>query len=406
MDIRSELASLQRIGDRLASTSNEDLQRVLQTLLPKLLPLSNTDELRDKQVIPILMQVLKRIKQLQTPLPMEMLIGLIRPDMLPYCCNLSTVFVDAGTKWHRSEQWSTCAKPLLAVLGNFVAFSSQSNALCYYALFCLRSLSLEVISESNAEAMIVLGDWLIDFSIAQPGIVKDSAGSIQPGLSVERLGRIVSKKSDWSATDMKQFKMNLVDSLSKPWLPTPCSIGIAIILSCDSDSDVALQAVFKMNGARSIFTDINANPYPVLNLLLTLCLPLTQAMQSSHASPYVRHRTALRITVKCAILRWICKEMQETLIVAAKNVIQLVVTEILKPSDGGVDDMTYSSLVMEMTALLTERMPDEALGRVAALLLQCVKKVLQPFSSLLSSSSASSSDSEAGTSQGFSTHIR
>ena len=92
MSIQGELASLQRISDRLVSTPNEELQKVLENLLPKLLPLSNNAELRDKQVVPILMQILKRIKLLEIRLPLASLISLIRPDMLPFCCNLSTVF--------------------------------------------------------------------------------------------------------------------------------------------------------------------------------------------------------------------------------------------------------------------------------------------------------------------------
>ena len=400
MSIQSELASLQRINDRLVSTSNEDLQRVLANLLPKLLPLSNTDELRDKQVVPILMQVLKRIKLLETALPLQDLISLIRPDMLPFCCNLSMVFVDAAKKWHSAEQWSECAKPLIFGLGKFASFSSQSNALCFYSLSCLGPISTLMTPEADSCARGVLADWLLDMSLAQPGIVKDSVGSIQPGLSAERLARFTAKKTVWSVLDMKQYKLDLINSLSKQWLPTPCAVAITIISSCDSDTDVVTQATFKMNGARSILPDINANPLPVLELLLTLCLPVTQGIQKNIGNLLVRQRTTLRTSVKCAILRWICKEMQGTIVIAARCVVELVIVEMMKSSDAGVTDAAYSSQIMELTAILVEKLADSDLQAVASILLRCAKKALWPFVSLLSSKSASSIDSESGISVG------
>lgn len=396
MSVQSELASLQRINDRLISTSNEDLQRVLANLLPKLLPLSNNDDLRDKQVIPIFMQVLKRIKLLETILPLRDLVSLIRPDMLPFCCNLSMMFIDAAKKWHPAEQWSECAVPLVFGLGEFKSFSSQSNALCFYSLSCLGSISTLMTSEPESSARSVLADWLLDLSLAQPGIVKDSAGSIQPGLSAERLARLTAKKSVWSVLDMKQYKLDLISSLSKQWLPTPCAVAITIVLSCDSDPDVVTQATFKMNGARSILPDINANPLPVLELLLTLCLPVTHGTQKNNGNLIVRQRTTLRTSVKCTILRWICKEMQGTIVIAAKCVVELVVVEMMKSSDVGVTDAAYSSQIMELTAILVEKLADSDLQAVAGILLRCAKKALWPFVSLLSSKSSSSIDSEAG----------
>ena len=395
MSIQGELASLQRISDRLISTPNEELQKVLENLLPKLLPLSNNAELRDKQVVPILMQILKRIKLLEIRLPLASLISLIRPDMLPFCCNLSTVFIDAAKSWHQAEQWRDCTEPLMLNFGCFTAHSAQSNALCFYSLSCIRFMTPEMSRLAGSSAIDVLGDWLLDVSLAQPGIVKDSAGSIQPGLSAERLARLTAKKATWSASDMKQCKLDLVDSLSKRWLPTPCAVAIAIIASCDAETDVATQAVFKMNGARSTFTDISTNSAPVLDLLLCLCLPHAQVSQKKDANLFVRGRTNLRISVKCAILRWICKEMQDHIVSSSNEIVHLV-TETMKSSEAGFADATYSSNILELAALLVERLPISTVHSVASTLLQCVKKALGPYASQLSADSASSIDSDAG----------
>ena len=396
MNIQGELASLQRISDRLVSTPNEELQKVLDNLLPKLLPLSNNAELRDKQVVPILMQILKRIKLLEIRLPLASLISLIRPDMLPFCCNLSTVFIDAAKTWHQPEQWRECTQPLMLNFGCFAAYSAQSNALCFYSLYCLRFMTPDIARMAGSSAIDILGDWLLDLSLAQPGIVKDSAGSIQPGLSAERLTRLTAKKATWSALDMKQCKLDLVDSLSKQWLPTPCAVAIAIIASCDAETDVATQAVFKMNGARSTIADISTNPVPVLDLLLCLCLPHTLVSQKKNATLFVSRRTNLRISVKCAILRWICKEMQDQIVSSSDEIVHLV-TETMKSSEAGLADATYSSHILELTALLVERLPITTVQSVASILLQCVKKALGPYASQLSANSASSIDSDAGT---------
>ena len=395
MNIQNELASLQRISDRLISTSNDDLQKVLDNLLPKLLPLSNNDALRDKQVVPILMLVLRRIKPLETCLPLRALISLIQPDMMPFCCNLAMVFVDAGRKWHTTDLWMDSALPILQGIQGFSPYSSQSNALCFYSLHCIGALHLHSAPSEDRTVRNILGDWFLDFSIAQPGIVKGSAGSIQPGLSAERLNRLTTKKNEWSASDMKVYKLDLINSIPKQWLPTECAVAIAIICSCDSDSDVATQAVFKMSGARSILPDVNSNPLPVLELLLTLCFPLTQTMQKYDQNIFVRQRTTLRTPVTCAILKWICKEMQDYLKIAGKIIVQLVISEVLT-SENGTSDSSFMVNIMELTALFVEKLNQDELITIAPILLLCAKKALVPFVSLLSSQSTSSIDSEAG----------
>jgi hypothetical protein len=395
MSVESELASLQRISDRLLSTSNENLQNVLEVLLPKLLPMANNEALRDKQVIPIFIHILRRIKPLKTIIPMRALINLIRPDMMPFCCNFAMAFIDTTSEWHPLELWSKSAESLTLTLIGFSLFTPQSNALCYYSLFCISSLCLLKGPSVEGNIKNILGDWFIDMSLAQPGIIKDSVGSIQPGLSAERLGRLTTKKNEWTTDNLKPFKLALVQSLSNQWLPTQCAVAIAIICSCDVDTDVATQAVFKMNGARSILPDINLDPLSVLDLLLTLCLPLSQTMQTYQQHPFIRQRTTLRDSVKCAILRWICKEMSDHILVASKNIVALF-AEILKPYETSSMSAIYTSHIIELAALLTEKLNYGSLMIVASIIIQCVKKALQPFISLLSTRSDSGVDSEAG----------
>ena len=179
-------------------------------------------------------------------------------------------------------------------------------------------------------------------------------------------------------------------------------MAIAIIASCDADTDVSMQAVFKMNGARSLLPDIKDHPMVVLDLLLKLCLPLSQSMQIFQQIPFVRQRTTLRETVKSAIVRWIAKDMKEFLTLASNGIIQLVFAEMVtaassnSDSSAGASGLLYRCELMELTALLAEKLEPIALSKVTVILIQCAKKALQPFISLLSTHAASSVDSEAG----------
>jgi len=294
----ADAAALQRIQNRLESTPNEQLEGVLTTLLPKLIPFAQQEALRDKYIIPIFTHVLRRIKLLRTVLPAAALVQLVRPDMMPFGCNFTVAFLDTVAEWLPAEQWQACGDPLVGGLGAFAPFSTQSNALCHYALFavpavadaCLRPLTSGSNNGTTAAgagagssggavpAREVLGDFLLDVAFTQPGLVKGSAGSIQPGLSAERVERLTAKRKEWMAAALKPFKLALIASLPKAWLPTECAVAVAIVASCDADADVATQAAFKMNGARSLLPDVKERPGPVLDLLLKLCLPLTHSM--------------------------------------------------------------------------------------------------------------------------------
>ena len=172
MDPDSEAASLQRVFDRLVATPNDQLEKVLGVLLPKLIPMVNNANLRDKLVLPMFSHILKRIKPLKTVLPIEKLLQLIKSDTLPFGCNFTIAFVDTAIEWHPREAHHECALSLAHVLAScgFKPFTPQSNALCYYVLVFLESLSSVHLSDGSKE---LLGDLLIDISLVQPGLQKN-----------------------------------------------------------------------------------------------------------------------------------------------------------------------------------------------------------------------------------------
>eukprot|EP01036_Dinobryon_divergens_P048625 gene48625-65215_t len=71
----TELEALQRINDRLSSAPNDTLGQLLPKLLPKLLLLSNQENLRSA-VLPIFSNILKRVKPLKIELPCAEILGL------------------------------------------------------------------------------------------------------------------------------------------------------------------------------------------------------------------------------------------------------------------------------------------------------------------------------------------
>ena len=77
-NINEELQALDRVHTRLLSTSNEALEKVLETLLPKLILLTNNELLR-KKVLEMFSPILRRIKETNTILPIISLLEIMNP---------------------------------------------------------------------------------------------------------------------------------------------------------------------------------------------------------------------------------------------------------------------------------------------------------------------------------------
>ena len=168
-NVREQLASLARIQDRLASTSNEDLSSVLCTLLPQIIPLSNTDELRGA-LLNIFQSCLKRIKPLKSILPIDELLLLVRKDMLPYACNFAVAFIDASIAFYPKECFGNSLVNVLGSICDFPSFSAQSNALCYYSLhfiheFAVFSTGISLPTLMRDQALLTLADFYLDMAL-------------------------------------------------------------------------------------------------------------------------------------------------------------------------------------------------------------------------------------------------
>ena len=111
--LQDELASLDRLDDRIVSTSNERLSGILKVLLPKLVLLVNKEELRER-VMRMFGSILKRIRNLpECEVPLDALFALIRREHQPFACNFAMTFVDVAFERQANNVESSVVVALL-----------------------------------------------------------------------------------------------------------------------------------------------------------------------------------------------------------------------------------------------------------------------------------------------------
>ena len=368
-DIDKNLKALQRIHSRLQTTKNEDLEELVHKLLPKLLSYADNEiiSIRD-EAVSIVMYILNRSKSLQLTLPCTSLIDLLGWDIKPFACNLNLACLDAGILLIKTkEDRISCCRSIFHALYRLNNGNNdnndddnglqkrQFNALCMYAFYCLpvlveaMNLELENEKENDTEnenenendtenqkqreavwksARESISSFFLDISFAVVEaplvmITASAVGSISPGLSAERVTRLcVSKDSGgWTFQELREAKLNIIEKLfasaskkkERNVFPCPHVVAMAAVLSCDKDSRVSSQAMYKLNGARtfidnSVLSGDNTQPpeREVLEFLLQLCSPApTVETETGFIS---EGRQPLRVTVRSKILHWIIKQ--------------------------------------------------------------------------------------------------
>jgi len=374
MNNNDELQALERVHTRLLSTPNDGLEKVLEQLLPRLILLSNNEVLRNK-VLEMFGQILRRIKETNTIVPITSLLELMKPENMPFAVNFSITFIDTSIKTLPRNKFLDASKALLVALNSFAAYSVQSNALCYYSLHLLDCLA-EASNLVKCSSYHILGDFYIDFCLIQSELRRDGVGSIQSGLSKERVDRLTLKKDHWKSADLKAYKKQLLETLPLRWIPSEQSVIISLICSNDLDSEVSSQAIYKVNGARSLF-NVEENPSLILDYLLDFCINNNNT-----------NRTSMREDIKCSILRWILKELRNNLTTSAKKILVLLVTDLSKADTS----LKYKAELFHLADSLAEKMDDTSFSTSAVLFIACVKIYLKGFNSRVKEVSDSSND--------------
>lgn len=403
----SEIQALDRVKDRLETTNSDQLESVLNILLPKLLILSSNEDLREK-LLSIFTIILRRCKSLNTILPISKLIRLFSSDH--FICNFSITFIDTSIEYHPESYHEECGIALIESLKNFNLFSMQSNVLNYYSLFFLNNIqkySIKLKEESLVNSMYidnqlaydVIGDWLLDICITQGSISKLSAvGSIQPGLSINRSSRLTFKKETWDINDLKRYKLLILNNISNisttnnlevnidvdkrfSWLSSPYSVAISIVCSCDNDTDVALNAYSKVNGAKNLF-DVDENAEIVIEFLLHLCAPSLLAspisLSLNNTSNIDYSRLHVRTDVKCAIIRWMCKELKQYFhLKISTTICKFLFSEIFQSNL----NIRYSLSLLTLMNILLDKLNDIELKPLYVLFFASIQRILLPYAS-------------------------
>ena len=404
---KTELASLDRLQDRIDSASNEKLQELLRYAVPALVKLVNEDELRAR-VFKMFGPLLKRLKNLTTcNLPLEALVALVRQEHQPYACNFSMTFLDVA--WVRQQDKSVeLTVALLDSILEWPLYSPQSNALLAYtwqviphlpaalALHRERHLSANIAGPSvdgTADLKHILSDYLLDLCLVHSKQIKrGTAGSVLPGLSDERVIRLTAKKEDIEPTaDLRAAKLAIVELLLdnrvfSPW----AAVAISTVLSYDSDANVAQAASFKMNaqGNRKDLKAVAPFGEPSRSLIghiLHIACPASAPLSSealtwtnncTSISPYSKPRSALRDEIRSHLIRWCAVEGGPQVCSVSRAVLKIFVDTTLTV---GAITVRFRTAVVLLANSLTEHTDDASFIAAAQIVLSAMERVLEAY---------------------------
>ena len=393
----------------MQSAKSEDLPPILAALIPKLVALANQDPLRTK-TISVLSECMKRLRLAKIPIDLSGILGSIHPRMLPFAANLAVSFVDVAIEFGVSK--TAQKEAVIAVLdglSEFAPFSSQSNALCYYATEYLtvglaaHASSVDATPDNKAykQAQSVLGDFAIDIAMLQRPLVisneQSAVGSVQAGLSASRVDRLTCKKKAWTAADLKATKLQLINLIPTGIFLPQHAAFISIVLSNDVDAEVATQAAFKMNGCANMLR-IDKDPVVATEVVVSLLSYCSQPTAKPNAPVVVNihKRSLVRADVRLSTLRWLVRHLSSHLTSSAKAIVTQLFQCVFAPVSGvgassnGTSEATSvaSALTEEVAVIaaslqllqaLLERCEASLLTDKVMLILLCVKRVLQSF---------------------------
>lgn len=271
---KTEKLALERVHNRIASTSNEDLPQVLEKLLPSLIPFSNNPILQP-QVLPIISNITRRMKALHTSISCsQLLLKLVTPEMMPYACNIAISIIDISIDYIPLSDREPCATAILDCLDKFSnEYCYQTNSLLAYTLKFLPEIA-NAFKNNDVSHRVggLISSWLLDVSLIQPGLKKDGVGSIQPGLSKERVARLTAKIDNWDYSILKDLKTKILECIDIHWINPSCIVAISAICSCDPISDVAKLGGYKLSSTKTSIQQAQILFHPILISLLHLCL--------------------------------------------------------------------------------------------------------------------------------------
>lgn len=283
------------------------------------------------------------------------------------------------------EEGCAILKAILIALPKFPLFSLQSNFLCSYAICFLQFFSWSAKCDFIHGASII-GDFLVDICCISQALERGAIGSVQIGLTADRVDRLTCKYSRWTLSQLREVKLSLIahvlggrgnENTIESILLTKYRVAMAVVLAQDQDVYVATSAVFKMNGAANLFRvhdiaeEASNHPVETVQYLLSLCYK-NQALPP---------RAPVRAEVQVAVLKWVCKEMAEYLPGAAKTAIAAIVQTVFGSGNLLLTSANSAILVAytQLANTLLKALDELSFASSGVLFIQCSKKILNLF---------------------------
>lgn len=365
--------ALVRIRDRLYLSDDAKFVHLLAQgqLLPRLLLMTNCQTTRETSVLLQLIQyVLRRVKESEdarVAVDCASLFPLVDPTHLPFCCNFAMVFLELGMKSMQVASQTEYSSALVLAIARFPLFSNQSNALMHLlSQFTSQGLgtALSALDPLVQERIRVdIGDWFLDVALVRSDVSKAGTGSVLPGLSQQRLNRVLAKKDAISSAELRAVKL-LIVTMKDGVIPLRFYLVVCAVLSCDGDPDISREACYRFNSFVDAFRQLS----PAAQAdLVTFVLNLCTARGGSD-------RTCLREEVAVVLLELMSKHFDVPLSsvsdIVASTVIEsfaagssrsrrfqtklLVFVEGTVRAGAGADARTVASFLPELKNVLNE----------------------------------------------------
>ncbi len=208
---------LQKLLLRLQETKNDELQNFLSYILPTVIPLTSNESVRN-DVVKVITESLRRAKLASIKLPLDIFIGLLKPQFLPFGCNFAIAFLDGLSDINCiSEVHAESISRLIQAWVAFDPFSYQSNSIAAYLMkyntFIPAALQLLQASSASSElvatATDLLFDYFIDILLYPPSAVGNT--NVPAGLSQSRTQRLLLKQKNFNVTTLLTWKLQITE---------------------------------------------------------------------------------------------------------------------------------------------------------------------------------------------------
>lgn len=295
--VQEEIATLERVLNRLVVTDDDKLSAVLNKLLPKLLRKLNDGPAVRAKVIDVLNHVSKRVRPNTTiMLPCADLLDVCR-EVPPtsFAFNFSLTFLEMAVPRLSSKEQGVIAANIAHGISRLKNFSQAQNIMLNVLLVVLEHLPLQgnptdrdvigcagatsLVFQLGAEDSAVVIDWFLDICL-YPGILTRQ-GSVYHGISTAGLARLTARDKSWSTELLTRRKLAVVRALKSDLVPPSLAVTPALAAACSSHHEVvkAAEDLLKSLSSSDRAGVLRRDPAVALNVL-TLVLGGNQTVKS------------------------------------------------------------------------------------------------------------------------------